>query len=95
MEEATPDVEIYSIDEAFLSFPPGTLADLEARGYALHPQIKQYIGIPTTAPTKTLAKAAGHIAKKHLYTPLLSLAEPHHYRSPSYTTRWEEIPEVG
>jgi DNA polymerase V len=63
-----PDIEIYSIDEAFLN-----LAGLEWRGltdYARHLQatVWRHTGIPVSiglGPTKTLAKVANHLAKMH------------------------------
>ena len=64
----SPDVEIYSIDEAFgdLSWLSGT----ELRDYALSIKktVHQWLGIPISigiAPTKTLAKIANRIAKKN------------------------------
>lgn len=57
-----PEMEIYSIDEAFLRLS----ADEEYAG-SLRKTIRQWIGIPVSlgiAPTKTLAKVAGHLAKK-------------------------------
>ncbi len=67
LETATPDVEVYSIDEAFLSVPvpPGppaeARAEAEAWAHALRARVLQWTGIPvriTLATTKTLAKAA-------------------------------------
>jgi DNA polymerase V len=63
-----PEVEIYSIDEAFLN-----LAGLEWRGltdYARHLQatVQRHTGIPVSigiGPTKTLAKIGNHLAKAH------------------------------
>jgi DNA polymerase V len=62
----TPEVEIYSIDEAFLN-----LAGFEWRGltdYArlIRATVKRDTGIPVSVgigPTKTLAKIANHLAK--------------------------------
>jgi len=62
------EVEVYSIDEAFLN-----LAGLEWRGltdYASHLQatVRRHTGIPVSigiGPTKTLAKIANHLAKAH------------------------------
>ena len=62
----TPDLEIYSIDEAFLS-----LEGFEPYGYLdygrnIRSTVKEQTGIPVSvgiAPTKTLAKVANHIAK--------------------------------
>jgi len=64
----SPDVEIYSIDEAFLSFNGFKASELKA--YCLHIRniIKQWVGIPVSigvSSTKTLSKAANHLAKKN------------------------------
>ncbi|MBQ9726020.1 MAG: Y-family DNA polymerase [Kiritimatiellae bacterium] len=62
-----PDVEQYSIDEAFLHFalPPDT--DWAALGAAVRARVLRWTGIPCGvgfAPTRTLAKIANHAAKK-------------------------------
>ncbi len=64
----TPDIEIYSIDEAFLKLH--TLKNINFLDYAykIRNTIKRYTGIPISiglAMTKTLAKVANHIAKKN------------------------------
>lgn len=59
-------IEVYSIDEAFMDFS-GEGKHLE-KGIALKKKVQQHIGIPISigiAPTKTLCKIAGLIAKKH------------------------------
>src|SRR4051794_11360396 len=59
----TPDVEIYSIDEAFLGLG-GFENRLEAHARALRATVLQWTGIPVSvgiAPTKTLAKAANRL----------------------------------
>jgi DNA polymerase V len=61
----TPDLEIYSIDEAFLCMG-GFGARLESHARALRAAVFQWTGIPVSvgiAPTKTLAKVANHAAK--------------------------------
>jgi DNA polymerase V len=61
----TPDLEIYSIDEAFLGMD-GFGARLEAQARALRAAVLQWTGIPVSigiAPTKTLAKVANRFAK--------------------------------
>jgi DNA polymerase V len=61
----TPDLEIYSIDEAFLGLQ-GFGARLESHARALRAAVLQWTGIPVSvgiAPTKTLAKLANHAAK--------------------------------
>lgn len=63
----TPDLEIYSIDEAFLGMA-GFGGRLEAQARALRAAVSQWTGIPVSigiAPTKTLAKVANHAAKKN------------------------------
>src|SRR4051812_43996641 len=64
----TPDLEIYSIDEAFLGLG-GFEARLDCHARALRRTVLQWTGIPVSvgiAPTKTLAKVANRRAKKDL-----------------------------
>jgi len=65
--EFTPDIEIYSIDEAFLDLSGFKICDLTDYGYSIRSKIKKWTGIPVSvgiAETKTLAKIANRIAKK-------------------------------
>ena len=65
MRAEVDKMEIYSIDEAFLDF---TDYASKERGVAIKKKVQQWTGIPVSvgiAPTKVLAKVAGHIAKKH------------------------------
>ena len=62
----SPDMEVYSIDEAFLNLAgiSGTLADY---GHQMRQTIKKWTGMPVSigiAQTKTLAKIANHISKR-------------------------------
>jgi len=62
----TPDIEIYSIDEAFLNLA-GFSRSLTDYGIEIRRTVKQWTGMPVTvgtARTKTLAKIANRIAKK-------------------------------
>lgn len=64
-----PDIEIYSIDEAFLRLDKMVENPYD---YArkIRQKIWQNIGIPVSigiAPTKTLAKVASHLAKKNVH----------------------------
>lgn len=62
-----PAMEIYSIDEAFLSLGRLAFTDLTAYGRQIRHTVRQYTGIPVSigmAPSKTLAKVAAGIAKK-------------------------------
>jgi len=61
------DVEIYSIDEAFLALDGFVGWDVMAHAHELRATVKQWTGIPVSvgiAPTKTLAKLAAERAKK-------------------------------
>jgi DNA polymerase V len=64
----TPEMEVYSIDEAFLSFTGMNSFDLNAYAKKIRAEVLQYTGIPTCVgigSTKVLAKMANHIAKKN------------------------------
>lgn len=61
-------MEIYSIDEAFLTLPESDVVELRRWGEALVAKIGQWTGMPVSigiAPTRTLAKAATWFAKKY------------------------------
>ena len=62
-----PDIEIYSIDEAFLDLSQFTLHDLEKYCINIRNTVRQETGVPVSigvAATKTLAKVANKYAKK-------------------------------
>jgi DNA polymerase V len=66
LADFTPDLEIYSIDEAFLGLA-GFEDRLEAHARELRQRVLQWTGIPVSvgiAGTKTLAKVANHRAKE-------------------------------
>lgn len=63
----TPEVEVYSIDEAFLKFNGFEHYDLQAYGVEMRKRVRKWTGIPISvgfAPTKALSKVANKIAKK-------------------------------
>ena len=67
LQNYTPDVEIYSIDECFLHFNNFADISLDEYGKKIRKEVLQKTLIPTCvgiAPTKALAKVANHIAKK-------------------------------
>lgn len=67
LSQYTPDMEIYSIDEAFLKFDGFKYVDLQNYGQQIRTNILKSTGIPVSigfAPTKALAKVATRIAKK-------------------------------
>lgn len=69
LEQLAPQVEVYSIDEAFLQLPFNLSAQsLLEFGQQTKHHINHDIGVPVCigiAPTKTLAKLANHAAKKY------------------------------
>ena len=61
------EIEIYSIDEAFLDLSNFPDNEVEKVGREIRETVLQWTGIPTSigiAKTKTLSKVANHIAKK-------------------------------
>lgn len=61
------DVEIYSIDEAFVDFSGYAPDTLERLAHEIRNRIARWLGLPVSigiAPTKVLAKVANKIAKK-------------------------------
>lgn len=65
--EYSPEMEIYSIDEAFLKLSGFEQYDLQAYGLEIRNRVVKWTGIPISvgiAPTKSLAKVANRIAKK-------------------------------
>ena len=67
LEQFTPDIEVYSIDEAFLEFKSFTKIDFTDYGRQIRKRVLKWTGIPTCvgiAPTKALAKIANKIARK-------------------------------
>lgn len=64
----TPEIEIYSHDEAFLYFSGHWHTDLEKYARYIRTEIRKRTGIPVSiglASTKTLAKVANKVAKKN------------------------------
>lgn len=67
LERYTPNIELYSIDEAFLQFKGFDLFNLQKEGIKMKKQVEKWTGIPVSvgiAPSKALAKIANKIAKK-------------------------------
>lgn len=68
LSDYSSDIEIYSIDEAFLKFKGFEYFDLQIYGETMRKKVSQWTGIPISigiAPTKSLAKVANRIAKKY------------------------------
>ena len=67
LSKFTPNIEIYSIDEAFLKFDGFENYDLESYCQKIKDTVLKWTGIPISigiAPTKALAKVANRISKK-------------------------------
>ena len=63
----SPNVEIYSIDEAFIDLSFLDEEEVEKYGKEIRAKVLKWTGIPTSvgvSSTKTLSKVANHIAKK-------------------------------
>lgn len=66
LQNFTPEVEIYSIDEAFLNLEPRKNS-LDTLAHSIREKMYQWTGIPVSigiAETKVLAKVANKLAKK-------------------------------
>ncbi len=68
LKKYTPNIEVYSIDEAFLDLSGFKYLDVESLAKKAKKEVFQNTGIPVAigvAKTKTLAKLANRYAKKH------------------------------
>ena len=62
-----PELEVYSIDEAFMALSESFAGDLTAYGQQIRQRVWQWTGLTVgvgIGPTKTLAKLANYAAKK-------------------------------
>ena len=67
LAQFTPNLEVYSIDEAFLSLSGFASRNLTEYGRMIRATVKRWTGIPVSVgigETKTLAKIAGRVAKR-------------------------------
>ena len=67
LKQFSPDLEVYSIDEAFLQFKGFKNYDFDAYGKRMQYKVEKSTGIPISigiASTKALSKVANKIAKK-------------------------------
>jgi DNA polymerase V len=67
LEQFTPAVEVYSIDESFMNFDGLQISSYEEYGLQIKNRIHKWVGLPVCigfAPTKALSKLANRIAKK-------------------------------
>ena len=67
LNQFSPEVEVYSIDEAFFTLDHINKEELKVKVLDLRDKIEKWIGLPVSigvAPTKSLSKVANKIAKK-------------------------------
>lgn len=94
-----PDVEVYSIDEAFLDLKGFGYKNLHTFGGEIRATVLQNTGIPVgvgIAPTKTLAKMANRFAKKnHKETGVYCADTPERIQAMLAQTPVEDIWGIG
>lgn len=67
LKQFTPNVEVYSIDEAFMNFDGLEINDYESYGHEIKNRIMKWVSIPVCAgfaTSKALSKVANKIARK-------------------------------
>lgn len=82
IESEWPQIEIYSIDEAFLDLSSLPAEQHEAFCLHLRQKIFKDVGIPTSigiGPSKTLAKAANYLAKKSRQKCVFKIVQEKHW----------------
>ncbi len=98
LEESLPEVQQYSIDEAF-AYVEGDHVDWEAECRRLRARIRRWTGITVSvglAPTKTLGKLANETAKHEpAYGGVLALRSPQQWQSLLERTPVGEVWGVG
>lgn len=99
LEKFSPDVEIYSIDEAFLNLDGIESQNQTEYLHKIKNTIFKWIGLPVSVgmgPTKTLAKIATHYAKQHNeFNGILNLFDYEDYSKFLKETEVEDIWGVG
>ena len=77
LSEFNPNLEVYSIDEAFLKFDQNGNTNIDHDILRIKDSILKWTGIPVSigiGPTKTLAKIANPLAKKNNYHGIFDLS---------------------
>ncbi|MDR3476444.1 MAG: Y-family DNA polymerase [Gammaproteobacteria bacterium] len=80
IESFCPEIEVYSIDEAFIDLQSFSNETIIEYIKTIKRKIRTWTGIPVSigvAPTKTLAKIANIIAKKKSIEGVFDLSDPH------------------
>lgn len=103
LSEMAPEIEIYSIDEAFLDLSNLSglqdIEDFNCYGQLIRERIDKWVGIQIgvgIAPSKTLAKLANHAAKQYRASGgVVTLLEPHRREKLLKITPVEDIWGIG
>lgn len=98
LDQQSPEVEVYSIDEAFLNLRQLNIKDYSDWGHQLRSNITKNVGIPVSvgiAPTKTLAKIAARYAKKIQQTCILSEQETASFETILRNTSINDVWGIG
>jgi len=94
-----PEIEVYSIDEAFLDMSSFSRFDLPDYAWQMRKTVRKHTGIPVCvciAPTKTLAKIANRLAKKNPhYQGVCVLATAEEIQAALLRTKVEDIWGIG
>ena len=90
------DIEVYSIDEAFMDLSNYTDTEVESVGREIRQTVLKWTGIPTSigiAKTKTLSKVANHIAKKKQsgVTSLIGIENLDPMKHKRWGSRWASL----
>ena len=78
INEFVPDIEVYSIDEAFINYSSFKYYDLVKYSQKIRDSILQWVGIPTSigiSGTKVLCKIANYIAKTKISNGVFDMRE--------------------
>ncbi|MBF8263375.1 MAG: putative nucleotidyltransferase/DNA polymerase involved in repair [Parachlamydiales bacterium] len=99
LESYSPDMEIYSIDEAFFELKSSSDQQMGDDALQMRQKVKKWTGIPVSigiGPTKTLAKIANVMAKKDAAkNGVCVLIDPALIRSQLEKTALEDIWGIG
>ncbi|MFC6999682.1 Y-family DNA polymerase [Rufibacter roseus] len=99
LQEYTPNLEIYSIDESFLDLGNFLHVDLEGYARGIWERVPRTTGIPVAvgvSSTKTLAKVANRLAKKSAKANgVLVLTDPAHIEAALKRTEVGDVWGVG
>lgn len=93
------DIEVYSIDEAFVDFSNIPLEDLTETLLAIKEEVRKKVGIPVSigvGPNKTLAKLTSYLAKQQLnYNGVCSYWDLPNFRNMCYGIDVDEVWGIG